>query len=89
MRVVKAFAWQPFEREKFDGVNWEKYQRGCRLLIMHAVDRPITDIMCVAQLLLGYGIAATMAINGTITVGTYTAYAGLLQFVGCCATWAA
>ncbi len=37
--------------------------------------------MCVAQLLLGYGVAAVMAINGTITVGTYTAYAGLVQYI--------
>jgi ATP-binding cassette subfamily B protein len=81
VRVVKAFARQDFEREKFDGVNWEKFQRGRRLLLMHALYWPITDIMCVAQLLLGYGVAAMMAINGTITVGTYTAYAGLVQYI--------
>ena len=81
VRVVKAFARQEFERGKFDDVNWEKFQRGKRLLMMHALYWPITDVMCVAQLLLGYGAAAMMAINGTITVGTYTAYAGLVQYI--------
>lgn len=81
VRVVKAFARQSFEREKFDEVNWEKFQRGRRLLIMHALYWPITDIMCGAQMLFGYGTAAMMAINGEITVGTYTAYAGLVQWI--------
>ncbi len=81
VRVVKAFARQSFEMEKFDGVNKEKYMRGRRLLLMHALFWPITDIMCGAQMLLGYGVAATMAINGDITVGTYTAYAGLVLWI--------
>ena len=81
VRVVKAFARQPFEKEKFDEVNYEKYQRGRNLLIMHALFWPITDVMCGAQMLLGFGVAAVMAINGEITVGTYTAYAGLVVWI--------
>jgi ATP-binding cassette subfamily B protein len=81
VRVVKAFARQEFEKSKFDEVNREKFRRGRSLLLMHALFWPITDIMCGAQMLLGYGVAATMAINGTITVGTYTAYAGLVAWI--------
>ncbi len=81
VRVVKAFARQDFEREKFNDVNWEKFLRGRALLIMHALYWPITDVMCGMQMLLGYGTAAMMAINGEITVGTYTAYAGLVQWI--------
>ncbi len=31
VRVVKAFARQAYEREKFEGDNWEKFRRGRRL----------------------------------------------------------
>jgi ATP-binding cassette subfamily B protein len=78
VRVVKAFARQDFESRKFEAENWEKYQRGRRLLRLHAVFWPTTDILLVAQLLVGYTIGALMAIQGTISVGTYLAYAGLL-----------
>ena len=78
VRVVKAFARQAFEREKFERVNWEKYLRGRRLLFLHAAFWPLSDILCGAQLLCGFLVGATMAINGQISVGTYLAYAGLV-----------
>jgi ATP-binding cassette subfamily B protein len=81
VRVVKAFARQEFEMGKFDEVNYEKFRRGRVLLIWHALYWPITDIMCGAQMLVGYGFAANLAIGGVITVGTYTAYAGLVQWL--------
>ena len=49
VRVVKAFARQPYEMEKFDTENWEKYQRGKKLLIMHSLYWPISDILCSGQ----------------------------------------
>ncbi len=81
VRVVKAFARQQFEQDKFDEINWEKYQRGRRLLIMHALFWPVTDLLCGAQMLTGFAVGALMAINGTITVGTYMAYAGLIIWI--------
>src|SRR5713101_2713733 len=78
VRVVKAFARQEYEREKFQKVNWEKFLRGRRLLILHSQFWPLSDILCGAQLLCGFLVGATMAMNGTITVGTYLAYAGLV-----------
>jgi ATP-binding cassette subfamily B protein len=81
VRVVKAFARQAHERDKFDRSNWEKYQRGRRLLTMHALFWPITDVLCGAQLIGGYLTAAILAINGTITPGTYLAYAGLVVWL--------
>jgi ATP-binding cassette subfamily B protein len=78
VRVVKAFARQEYEREKFQKVNWEKFVRGRRLLILHSQFWPLSDILCGAQLLCGFLVGATMAMNGTITVGTYLAYAGLV-----------
>ena len=40
VRVVKAFARQEFETDKFQEANTEKYQRGRRLLLMHSLYWP-------------------------------------------------
>lgn len=81
VRVVRAFARQEYEEAKFEADNIEKYRRGKRLLIMHAVYWPSTDILVGIQLLIGYFVAATMTINGTITLGTYLAYLGILTWL--------
>lgn len=81
VRVVKAFARQDFEREKFEADNWEKFLRGRRLVTMHALFWPVSDIICGIQMLGGFTAGALMAIDGTITVGTYLAYAGLVIWI--------
>jgi len=81
VRVVKAFARQNFEKEKFKIQNWEKYLRGRRLLMMHSTFWPLSDILCGVQMLAGFILAAWMAINGVISVGTYIAYAGLVVWL--------
>jgi ATP-binding cassette subfamily B protein len=78
VRVVKAFARQAYERDKFEADNWEKYLRGRRLLVMHSLYWPISDISCGLQMLGGFLAGALMTINGSITVGTYLAYTGLV-----------
>ena len=78
VRVVKAFARQDYEREKFNRDNWEKFLRGLKLLRMHSTFWPLSDVLCGFQMLGGFIVAAIMAINGTITVGTYLAYIGLV-----------
>lgn len=81
VRVVKAFARQPYEIDKFKRDNFEKYKRGKKLNTLHSLFWPISDIFCGAQLLFGYYIGARMAISGVITVGTYMAYAGLVVWI--------
>jgi len=81
VRVVKAFARQRYEIDKFDKDNWEKFTRGRKLTIMHSLFWPLSDILCGAQLIAGYLIGALMAINGEISVGTYLAYAGMVVYV--------
>ena len=78
VRVVKAFARQAYERDKFEKDNWEKFIRGRKLLRMHSLFWPVSDIVCWARMLGGFFAAGTMAINGSITVGTYLAYVGLV-----------
>ena len=65
VRVVKAFARQEYEEEKFQAVNQEKYRLGQRLLWMHSLYWPISDTLCGFQMVLGFAVGALMAINGT------------------------
>jgi len=81
VRVVKAFARQDFEIEKFDKENLEKYSKGKKFFTMHALFWPFSDILTGAQMLFGFYLGATMTINGEISIGTYLAYAGLIIWI--------
>ncbi len=81
VRVVKAFARQTFEEQKFEKENWTKYQKGRYLLLMHALFWPVTDVLCGFQMIAGFMLAALMTINGEITLGTYLAYSGLVIWI--------
>lgn len=81
VRVVKAFSRQEFETAKFEKDNLEKFKRGKRLLKMHAFFWPVSDTLCTFQILGGYLAGALMAIDGTISIGTYLAYAGLVVWI--------
>ncbi len=78
VRVVKAFARQSFEIDKFEADNWKKYTLGKRLLMMHSLYWPVSDIICAVQMVGIFFLGAVMAINGEITLGTYLAFAGLI-----------
>ncbi|MEJ5308667.1 MAG: ABC transporter ATP-binding protein [Anaerolineae bacterium] len=81
VRVVKAFARQPYEIDKFDRENWERYRLGKKLLIMHSLYWPLSDILCAGQTILVQAVSATMAVRGEITVGTYIAVMGMLVWI--------
>ena len=81
VRVVKAFARQAYEINKFDEKNRNQYQAGRVLMKFHSMFWPSTDILCGFQTLLGMLVGALMAIDGRITVGTYVAYTGLVIWV--------
>lgn len=78
VRVVKAFARQEYEIEKFDQENWKRFTLGRNMLRMMAVYWPVSDSIGFVQMLAGLTIGAIMAINGDITVGIYIAYAGMV-----------
>ena len=81
VRVVKAFARQSYERDKFEKANWELFLRGRRLLTFHALYWPITDVLCGLQMLAGFLAGAVMTINGVLTIGQYVAYVGLVVWL--------
>jgi ATP-binding cassette subfamily B protein len=81
VRVVKAFARQDYERDKFEADNFERYQRGRGLIRLHSYYWPVSDILAGFQMIIGYLVGAIMVINGTITLGTYVAYAGMVIWI--------
>lgn len=81
VRVVKAFARQDYEIDKFDVENKEKYRRGVQLSVMHSLFWPISDTICNIQIIAGLLIAGTMAIRGTISVGDFLAYNGIIVWI--------
>lgn len=78
VRVVKAFARQDHEMNKFEKDNFEKFRRGKKLLIMHSLFWPSADILCASQMVAGYVIGALMVINNVLTIGEYVTYLGLV-----------
>lgn len=81
VRVVKAFARQNFEMDKFEAVNHKKFILGRKLLLMHAMYWPTSDIICGVQMLGSFYLGARMAIAGDITIGTYLAFSNLIVWI--------
>ena len=81
VRVVKAFARQDYEIKKFDSNNLEKLKRGRKLNIMHSFFWPSSDLICGAQMLASGYLAATMVMDGQLTLGQFVAFLGLLGWL--------
>jgi len=81
VRVVKAFARQEFEIQKYEQENWKKYQLGKRLLRMEAFFWPSTDLLCGAQMAISFIIGAFFTIDGKISVGNFVAYLSLIIWI--------
>jgi ATP-binding cassette subfamily B protein len=81
VRVVKAFARQDYEKGKFERDNWLKFVKGRLLLLMHSLFWPLSDIVLGFQMLFGFFLAATMVINGELTIGNYLTYVGLVVWL--------
>lgn len=81
VRVVKAFARQAYERDKFEKVNQERFRRGKKLMWLHSAYWPLSDLLAGGQMIGGFFAGAVMAIDGTITLGTYLAYSGMIIWI--------
>ena len=81
VRVVKAFARQEYEIEKFDKENPEKLRLGKKFNWMHALFWPLSDIICSAQSVGSNFYAAMMVLNGGITLGDFISFHGLLGWL--------
>ncbi len=81
VRVVKAFARQEYEIEKFEDENKQKYIKGKYLTLMHSLFWPLSDIVLGLQMLGGFLFAGVMVINNEISIGSYLAYVGLVVWL--------
>lgn len=81
IRIVKAFARQRFEKDKFEKINYGKFEKGRRVMLLHSLFWPVSDILCTTQLLFVYYLGARMAIAGNISIGTYIAIAGMVVWI--------
>ncbi len=81
VRIVRAFARQEFEKEKFDGVNREKYKRGRIFLMNHALYWPVSHTVCAVQQIGGIAFAALMVMDGKLDIGDMVAYIGFLNTI--------
>jgi ATP-binding cassette, subfamily B, bacterial len=81
VRVVRAFARQAYEIDKFESENFERYRKGRRLTAMHALYWPVSDTLCSAQTILAMAVGAMMALRGEITIGTYMAAMGMVMWI--------
>lgn len=81
VRVVKAFARQDFERERFERENHKKFDLGKIFMMMHASYWPIVDVLTGFQVIFGFSMGAVFVMDGKITVGAFVTYMALLGWV--------
>lgn len=81
IRVVKAFAKEKFEIEKFTEQNEDKRQWGFKLLKLHSYFWPYSDIVMYTQLAVCIFMGGYYALNGIISVGELTAFYTYSMFV--------
>ena len=81
VRVVKAFARQSYEQDKFGDENREHFRRGVAFEMLHASYWPTTDLLTGFQMMFGFFVGATLVINGEITLGVFVAYVGMLGWI--------
>jgi ATP-binding cassette, subfamily B, multidrug efflux pump len=70
IRVVKAFAREPYELEKFDEANEEWFARKYNVVQAWANNWPFFNFLITLSIILLLFFGGPMAIEGTITVGT-------------------
>ncbi len=81
VRVVKAFARQQFEEEKFEKENSLKYKIGRTLMKIHAIFWPTTDIIGILQICIAIIVGSMMTLDGVITLGTMIAFVQFLFMI--------
>jgi ATP-binding cassette subfamily B protein len=73
-RVVKAFANEKYEIEKFEGLNRKFTDSDYELTKQHAVFWSTTDFICFAQFCVIAVVGVIYATKGTISLGIYSAF---------------
>jgi len=74
IRVVKAFANESYEIERFDEQNKAKRKVGLKQVWLHGKFWPFSDLMVHLQVAVSIFYGGYLALKGIITVGEYSAF---------------
>ncbi len=74
IRVVKAFAKEEYEINKFTLQNEEKKRWGIKLIKLHGIFWPSSDFFVHMQITISIFVGAIFALSGYITLGEYIAF---------------
>lgn len=83
VRVVKAFAKENYEIEKFTAQNERKRRWGMKLLKLHSLYWPGSDVMVYTQLAISIIAGGYFVLENRITIGELTAFYTYASYV----TW--
>ncbi|MDQ7026450.1 MAG: ABC transporter ATP-binding protein [Anaerolineae bacterium] len=95
VRVVKAFARQEYEIERFETENKEKYRRGIDFMLLHSMYWPVVDFLTGFQMIGTFFLGALMVMEGEgnvlftvgpltfvgISLGTYISFAAMVGWI--------
>ncbi|MEX2214656.1 MAG: ABC transporter ATP-binding protein, partial [Phycisphaeraceae bacterium] len=81
IRVVRAFARQAFERDKFAAINGEYRDRSFKLVTLMAWYWTLSDILVLSQMCLSLAFGAYWIAAGEMSVGTVYAFLAYLQMM--------
>jgi len=74
VQVVRAFAREPYEIQRFDKTNRDYYQARIRVIGTWAKVMPSTDFLVTLCTILILWFGGNMVLNGTLTVGELVAF---------------
>jgi ATP-binding cassette subfamily B protein len=83
IRVVKAFAKEEYEIEKFTAMNKEKKAWGLKLMGLHRIFWPSSDFFVHLQIAISIFAGGFFALSNTISVGEFVAFYSYAMLV----TW--
>jgi ATP-binding cassette subfamily B protein len=81
IRVVKAFAKEKFEIDKFTRQNEEKKKWGLKLAALHRVFWPTSDFLVHLQIAISIFAGGYFVLNNHLSVGEFTAFYTYSQLV--------
>lgn len=73
-QVVRAFAREPYEMERFDETNWQLYKAQVTVTNQFSKVMPTTNILVTAGTILILWFGGQMVLNGTLTIGELVAF---------------
>ncbi len=74
IRVVKAFAKEEYEIDKFTKQNEEKRKWGLKLLKLHRIYWPSSDLLIHTQIAISIFFGGYLTLNNQLSIGEYTAF---------------